>query len=169
MLHNGFDNTTVDDVAARAGVGKATVYRRWPSKEDLALAAMTELFANEFPEPDTGSVRKDIEESIRNILAFVETPQGAAFLRMTIAESIRDARIAGLYRESVERSEERGRRILHRGIERGELRPDLDVDVALEWLSGMLAARVISGRPLPGVDRTEAYTDWVLHGIAARR
>ncbi len=168
LLRRGFDNTTVDDVAALAGVGKATVYRRWPSKEDLALAAMTELFANEFPEPDTGSIRSDVEASIRGILTFVNTTEGEAFFRMTIAESIRDPRIAALYRESVQRSEERGRRILRRGVERGEVRPDFDVEVALQWLTGMLAARVISGQPLPGVDRAEAYTDWVLHGIACR-
>ena len=44
MLQRGFDRTTVDDVASRAGVGKATVYRRWPSKEDLAVAAMETLY-----------------------------------------------------------------------------------------------------------------------------
>ena len=74
MLQRGFDRMTVDDVAARAGVGKATVYRRWPSKQDLAVEAMTELFATEFPEPDTGSIRGDVSESVRNIIAFVNTP-----------------------------------------------------------------------------------------------
>src|SRR5688572_25806119 len=49
LLLRGFDKTTVDEVAARAGVGKATVYRRWPSKEDLAFAAMQSLYSDEFP------------------------------------------------------------------------------------------------------------------------
>lgn len=167
MLNRGFDRMTVDDVAARAGVGKATVYRRWPSKQDLAVEAMTELFASEFPEPDTGSIQGDVTESIRNIIAFVNTGQGEAFLRTTIAESIRDPRIAALYRESTERSEEGGRRILQRGIDRGEVRPDINVDLALQWLSGLLASRVISGRPLPGVDEVDDYVAWVLHGIGA--
>src|SRR6201995_6119515 len=55
MLQRGYDRTTVDDVADRAGVGKATVYRRWPSKEDLAVAAMETLYSAEMPQPDTGS------------------------------------------------------------------------------------------------------------------
>lgn len=156
---------TVDDVAAQAGVGKATVYRRWPSKQDLAVKAMTELFASEFPEPDTGSIRGDVTESIRRVLTFVNTAEGKAFLRTTIAESIRDPRIASLYRESSERSEAAGRRILQRGVDRGEVRPDINVDLALEWLSGLLAARLIGNRPLPGVDELDSYVDWVLHGI----
>jgi AcrR family transcriptional regulator len=154
-------------VAARAGVGKATVYRRWPSKQDLAVEAMTELFATEFPEPDTGAIRGDVTESVRNIIAFVNTPQGEAFLRTTIAESIRDPRIAALYRESTERAEAGGRRTLQRGIDRGEVRPDINVDLALQWLSGLLASRVISGRPLPSLDEVDEYVDWVLHGIEA--
>src|SRR5919107_4996917 len=65
MLQRGFDRTTVDDVAAHAGVGKATVYRRWPSKEDLAVAAMGSLYSTEMPEPDTGSIMNDLAESYR--------------------------------------------------------------------------------------------------------
>lgn len=166
LLQRGFDHTTVDDVAAKAGVGKATVYRRWPSKEDLALAAMTELFATEFPSPDTGTIRGDVTESIRAILAFVNTAQGERFLRMTIAESIRDARIAALYRESIERSEVRGRALLQRGIDRGEVRADINMDLAVQWLSGLLSGRSISGRPMPGLDELDAYVDWVLHGLS---
>lgn len=168
MLQRGFDHTTVDDVAAKAGVGKATVYRRWPSKEDLALAAMTELFASEFPSPDTGTIHGDVTESIRAVLAFVNTGQGERFLRMTIAESIRDARIAALYRESIERSEDRGRALLQRGIDRGEVRPDINMEIALEWLSGMLSGRAISGRPMPGVDELDEYVDWALYGLSPR-
>src|SRR3954465_7425678 len=82
MLERGFDKTTVDDVAALAGVGKATVYRRWTSKEDLAVAAMESLYSVEMPEPDTGSIAGDLAASYRSVLAFVNSPQGAAFLRM---------------------------------------------------------------------------------------
>src|SRR6478735_9683731 len=92
MLQRGFDRTTVDDVAAKAGVGKATVYRRWPSKEDLAVAAMETLYTAEMPEPDTGSIRDDLTASYRAALEFVNTPAGAAYIRTSIAESVRDDR-----------------------------------------------------------------------------
>ena len=116
LLERGFDKTTVDEVAARAGVGKATVYRRWPSKEDLAVSAMAELYDAEFPEPDTGSIRTDLAESYRAVLAFVNSPEGATFLRMSIAESVRDERIGALYLESTLRREAQSRVTFERAI-----------------------------------------------------
>ena len=122
MLLRGYDRTTVDDVADRAGVGKATVYRRWPSKEDLAVAAMETLYSAEMPEPDTGSVETDLAAGYRSVLAFVNTPEGEAFLRTSIAESVRDDRIAALYRSSTERREQTSRVTFERAIARGEVR-----------------------------------------------
>jgi AcrR family transcriptional regulator len=167
MLERGFDRTTVDDVAARAGVGKATVYRRWPSKEDLAVAAMETLYTSEIPEADTGSIRGDLVASYRAVLAFVNTPQGAAFMRRSIAESVRDERIAALYRESSERREEQSRETFRRAIARGEVRPDADIDVAVQWVAGLLANRAITFRPMPTVDEAEALVDQTLRGITA--
>ncbi len=166
MLQRGFDRTTVDDVAARAGVGKATVYRRWPSKEDLAVAAMETLYSAEMPEPDTGSIRTDLLHSYRGVLTFVNTPEGAAFLRSSIAESVRDERIAALYRESTERRELRSRATFERAIERGEVRADLDVDTAVQWLGGLLAIRAITHRPMPGVEEAERLVEFTLRGVA---
>jgi AcrR family transcriptional regulator len=165
LLERGFDKTTVDEVAARAGVGKATVYRRWPSKEDLAVSAMERLYQAEFPEPDTGSIRTDLAESYRSVLTFVNSPEGAAFLRMSIAESVRDERIAALYRSSTIRREELSRVTFERAIARGEVRSDLDVDSAVQWLGGMITVRAVSGRPLPGVDDVEALVDFTLRGV----
>jgi AcrR family transcriptional regulator len=168
MLQRGFDRTTVDDVAARARVGKATVYRRWPSKEDLAVAAMGTLYDSEMPEPDTGSVVTDLLESYRSVLAFVNTPEGAAFLRTSILESVRDERIAALYRSSTQRREDVARTTFERAIARGEVRPDIDLDLVVQWLGGLLAARVITRRPLPTVAEAQVLVDFTLHGILAR-
>lgn len=167
LLQRGFDKMTVDDVAAKAGVGKATVYRRWPSKDDLAVAAMGTLYAAEIPEPDTGSIEQDLAESYRAVLVFLNSPQGAAFLRMSIAESVRDERIAALYRESTERRENEARRTFERAIARGEVRPDADIDTAVQWLGGMITTRTITGRPLPTVDDTEALVAFTLRGVKA--
>src|SRR5689334_18825658 len=165
MLQRGFDRTTVDDVAARAGVGKATVYRRWPSKEDLAVAAMETLYLTEMPEPDTGSIRGDLAESYRSVLAFVNTPEGEAFLRTSIAESVRDDRIAALYKESTQRREDLTRRTFERAIERGEVRPDIDLDIPVQWLGGVLAIRAITHRPMPGPEDVDALVDFTLQGV----
>jgi AcrR family transcriptional regulator len=165
MLERGFDKTTVDEVAARAAVGKATVYRRWRSKDDLAVAAMASLFASEIPEPDTGSIRGDLTESYRRALEFVNSPAGARFVRMSVGESIRDERIAALYRSSVERREEQSRRTIKQAINRGEVRADADVDAAVQWLGGVITARAVVGRPFPAVDEAESLVEFTLRGI----
>jgi AcrR family transcriptional regulator len=168
LLQRGFDRTTVDDVAARAGVGKATVYRRWPSKEDLAVAAMETLYSSEMPEPDTGSIRTDLATSYRAVLTFVNTPEGEAYLLTSIAESVRDSRIAALYRSSTERRELQSRATFQKAIARGEVRPDIDVDTAVQWLGGLLAIRAITHRPMPKVEEADVLVEFTLRGIEIR-
>jgi AcrR family transcriptional regulator len=165
LLLRGFDKTTVDEVAARAGVGKATVYRRWPSKEDLAVAAMETLYSAEFPEPDTGSIEGDLAANYRSFIAFANTDTGLAYLRMSITESLRDERIAALYRSSTERREKDARASLQRAIERGEVRHDADIDTAVQYLSGIVTARVILGRPLPQLEDVDTLVQFTLRGI----
>ncbi len=65
ILLRGYESMTVDEVASSAGVGKATVYRRWSRKEDLAVAAMEQLYRDEMPPPDTGSIRGDLLRDVR--------------------------------------------------------------------------------------------------------
>ncbi len=165
MRQRGFERMTVDDVAAQAGVGKATVYRRWPSKDDLAVAAMERLYSLEIPEPDTGSIRTDLEESYRSVVRFVGSPEGSAYLKMSIAESVRDERIAALYRRATERAEERARRMFERAIERGEIRPDVDLNCCVQWLGGVIASRAITNRPLPTVDDVPHLVQLTLRGV----
>ena len=165
MLLRGFDKMTVDDVAAKAGVGKATVYRRWPSKEDLAVAAMERLYSTEFPDADTGTIEGDLVESFTSVLAFVNSPDGEAYFRTSMAESIRDPRIAALYRASTERAEEAAGRMYRRAIERGEVRPDIDIDVAVQWLGGIIGSRAITHRALPQVEDVRMLVKFALRGI----
>jgi AcrR family transcriptional regulator len=169
LLARGFERTTVDEVASNAGVGKATVYRRWPSKDDLAVAAIEKLFAKEFPEPDTGSIVADLREGYRRVIAFVNTEEGAAFMRMTVAEAVRDERIAALYLASTKRREEQSRRTFERAIARGEVRQDADVDTAVQWLGGLLTTRAVVGRPMPTVDDVESLVQFTLRGVLTDR
>lgn len=167
MRRRGFERMTVDEVAAAAGVGKATVYRRWPSKDDLAVAAMERLYSMEIPQPDTGSIWSDLEESYRSVVSFVSTPEGEAYLRMSIAESVRDERIAKLYRTATERAEEQARVMYQRAIDRGEVRADVDVDSCVQWLGGLIATRAITNRPLPTVDEVPRLVEMTVRGILA--
>jgi hypothetical protein len=128
---------------------------------------MAELYDAEFPEPDTGSIRTDLAESYRAVLAFVNSPEGATFLRMSIAESVRDDRISALYRESTLRREAQSRVTFERAIARGEVRPDVDIDSAVQWLGGMITVRAVGGRPMPTVDDVDALVEFTLRGVLA--
>jgi AcrR family transcriptional regulator len=167
MLAHGFDNMTVDDVASRAKVGKATVYRRWAKKEDLAVAAMQRLYDAQMPTPDTGSIRGDLRQSFTDVLAFANSEAGAAYLRTCIAESVRDARIAALYRAANDQAEAGAREMFERGIARGEVRPDVNIGAAIQVLAGILLVRTITAMPMPVPSEVEGLVDLVLDGAWA--
>lgn len=165
LRRRGFERMTVDDVAAQAGVGKATVYRRWPSKDDLAVAAMERLYAVETPDPDTGSIRGDLVESYRSVLAFVGSAEGTAYVKTSIAESVRDERIATLYRTAVERAEAQARLMFRRAMDRGEVREDISLDWCVQWLGGLVASRAVTNRPMPTIEDVPVLVEMTLRGI----
>ena len=168
ILTRGFDNMTVDEVAARARAGKATVYRRWAGKEDLAFAALEQLYSSQLPIPDTGSLRGDLLESTRQALEFSGSDTGRAYMRMTIAESLRDRRVGALYTSAYEGQEAAARELFQRAIERGELRPDFRMDIAVSWFAGLMILYAIIERPVPSPDEAEDFIDFMLEGIAPR-
>jgi AcrR family transcriptional regulator len=167
ILLRGFDSMTVDEVATNAGVGKATVYRRWARKEDLAVAAMEQLYRDEMPFPDTGSIREDLVAMYTSALTFINSPAGTDYIRTTIKESMRDERIATLYREASLRVEQHAVSVFERAIARGEVRADMPMTSAVQLISGIIANRAISGQEMPGLDELDQLVDFVLHGISA--
>ena len=167
ILVRGFDSMTVDEVATRAGVGKATVYRRWARKEDLAVAAMEQLYRSEMPTPDTGSIREDLRQAYASALTFINSASGTDYVRTTIKESMRDDRIATLYREAAERAETSSMVMFQRAIERGEVRPDIPMNIAVQLIGGIIAMRATTGQPMPGMDELDQLVDFVLQGISA--
>ncbi len=167
LLAHGFDNMTVDDVATRAKVGKATVYRRWAKKEDLAVAAMRQLYDAQMPTPDTGSIRGDLRQAFTDVLAFANSEAGAAYLRTCIVESVRDPRIAALYRTANAQAEAGATDMFERAMTRGEVRRDVNVTAAVEVLAGILLVRTITATPMTAQSEVESLVDLVLEGARA--
>lgn len=167
ILERGFDKVTVDDVATLARAGKATVYRRWASKEDLAVAALELLYRQEMVLPDTGSVRNDLLEYYRNVLEFAGSPTGYSYIRMSMAEALRDSRIAALH-ESATRTQERlFEQLLQRGIERGEIRPDAPLGLLMAAFGGIITQCAVLGREMPKPADVEVLLDLFFGGIQA--
>lgn len=166
ILTRGFDNMTVDEVAAKARAGKATVYRRWAGKEDLAFAALEQLYTTQLPVPDTGTLRGDLVEGLRQALEFAGSDTGRAYVRMTLGESLRDPRVGALYTSAFEAQETAARRVFERAIERGELRRGFRMDMAVNWFAGLMTLYAVIERPMPSPAEAEELVDFLMHGVS---
>jgi AcrR family transcriptional regulator len=149
VARHGVAGTTIEGVAAEAGVGKTTIYRRWESKNELILAAVSRMAPGGDP-PDTGSVPGDVKalaEMQRNRLA------GTGLLTVAprvLAESMNDPELHQGFLDAVIHPN-RGllRVIFERGIERGELRPDLEVESLVDILHGTVIYNILLARGDP--------------------
>ncbi|MGH3344334.1 MAG: TetR/AcrR family transcriptional regulator [Carbonactinosporaceae bacterium] len=168
LLAGGYDRMTVDEVAELAGVGKATVYRRYPSKGAMATDAMQRLFDVEIPVPDTGSLRTDLEQVYGDAVAFASSPVGAAFIRLAAAEACRDERIAALYGDLVRRRLELSRPVFDRAVARGEIDPGADWSMIMESLPAVLMLRAITRRSQPGLPDVPGLVAATLRAVAPR-
>ena len=146
---HGVAGTTIEGVAADAGVGKTTIYRRWPTKTDLILAAISNLVPGGDP-PDTGTMAGDmaaLAETQRRRLAGSEL---IGIVPRVLAESMSDP---ALHQDFVDRVVNPFRELLRlfieRGIERGELRPDLEVEPLVDLLHSIPIYKILMSRGDP--------------------
>ena len=157
---------SIEAVAAKAGVGKATIYRRWPNKEALLVDAIATM-KGPLPEPVGESVRDDLVmlvSAMRN-KRMEHYGKVTACLLPEIAKSPEMRRI---HQSVVEPRREVTRGVLRRGIETGELRADLDVELTLLMLSGpTIAQHIMTWNPQVRDDNfAEALVDALLRGAA---
>lgn len=169
LAERGYADLTVADVARRAGVSKPALYRRWSDKAQLVVEAM----ASRLPEgalPDTGSTRDDLLAfTDQLVMTFTQTPAGGV-LPGLVAAVAADPGLAASYRELlVEPLRRRMRAAVVRGVDRGDLRGDTDVEFALDALAGPLYVRLlITGAAIdPGY--SQAAVDLVLGRYATTR
>ena len=164
----GFESMTVDEVASNAGVGKATVYRRWSRKEDLAVAAMEQLYRDEMPAADTGSIRGDLRAMFGSVLDLRELPGGHR-LRAHHHQGV-DARRPhrhALPRGQPARGAERRPRSSSAPSRAARCAATSPWPAAVQFLGGLVAMRAITGQDMPGLDELDELVDLVLHGISA--
>jgi len=171
FAEQGFEGVCVEAIAARAGVGKATIYRRWPNKEEVLLAAFGSL-KSPYPEPAGVSVRDDLVAMVKVMCADKADPRKARRYALLLGEGEKYPRLMARYKETVvEPRRDVMRAVIRRGIETGELRPDTDVEIALLALTGVVLAKEKSAAGSPDALNDEFATrvvDGVLLGLAAR-
>ena len=145
----GYDAVSMDGIAARAGVGKAALYRRWTSKEALVVEALGRLVAT-MAAPDTGTLADDVRLIMRTHLHMYADPASGLLLSGIVAAMARSKVIARAMRGGfVALRHEALHAALARGVARGELRDDVDLDLVVEMLNAPLFYRyLLSGRPV---------------------
>jgi AcrR family transcriptional regulator len=147
IAERGVEGLTVEAVAARSGVAKTTIYRRWRDKEELALAVLVDKTDKISAPPDLGDTRKELLTFVRTAKKIIKPSRVYQGLASDIATKPKLGRI---YREKiVDVRLAEVKTVIDRGIARGDLRPDTDVRIAHELLVGPLFYRLLfSGAPL---------------------
>jgi AcrR family transcriptional regulator len=132
---DGFAALTIDAIAARAGVGRPTIYRRWPSKEALLDAAVTKI-VEDLRQPDTGDIRSDLILHVIEMIHSIQSPSGTVYLAYTF-----EPEWSHLGAAAQERCRDRNRDMIRRAVARGELLPNTDPDLLLDLLTGFVWLR----------------------------
>lgn len=167
LREQGFGGFTVDAVAARAGVGKATIYRRWSSKEELILAAAETVVAD-VPTPDTGSIRDDLLVLAKAVAAHFGSKTAGCVAADLAAEATRSAEARALMQRFTSTRRKIALTIVRRAIERGELRSDVEADTVVDAIVGPIFYRArLTGASL-SPRAVERIVDLALNGARPR-
>ena len=164
----GFIDLTIEGVAAKAGVGKPTIYRRWKGKAELAMDAFLEQVNPEIAFPDTGSVIEDFREQMQKIVKLMNSPRGEV-LANVIGCGQADEELITAFRENwLTPRRKDAKRIFQRGVERGELREDMDEEIAIDALYSPLFYRLLL-KHQPLTDKfVNKLVDLVMNGLIAK-
>ncbi len=165
LLEGGLKAATVDAISARSGVSKATMYKHWPNRTMVAIDAFAEYMTEQVPVPDTGNALGDMTLHLVHVGEFYASPAGTIYAQL-LAQTVSDPEARELLiRRFMEGRRQVVRLLWQRALDRGEVRRDVDVEIAIDVLSGAVIFRLIAGHaPL---DRThlEAIADAALGGL----
>ena len=167
FAERGPDALCIEQVAAKAGVGKATIYRRWPGKEDMLLDAIS-MLRTQLPEPQGKSVRADLIALLNAICRETADRRRARLFALLQGEGSRYPRLMDSYLKTVVQPRRAVvRSVLRRGVATGELREDTDIEAASFLVDGAVLASMYGPGP---VDARYArrVVEELLRGIAAR-
>jgi AcrR family transcriptional regulator len=168
LAERGYTATSIETIARRAGVGKATIYRRWRSKEELVVELLSHVAAGVEPVPDLDDTRAELLRLVSEAIdQLMSTPTGG-IIQGLASELSRNPTLSRLVRERVI-SLRRGEvgAVLERGIARGELRADTDAEIAHELLIGPAYYHLLLGGKKLDAQFAGRIVDAFLRGAAA--
>jgi AcrR family transcriptional regulator len=167
LMEDGYRGLRMEAVVARSGVGKATLYRRYGSKEEL-VAHVVRRLSQGITAPDTGSLLGDWEALAEAVLSAARTTNSAVFLPRLLAESAGDPELHRIFYENlVQPRRTATREVLERAVERGELRDDLDLELAMDVLVGPIIYRLLlSGGDVEQLPTPAELLELLMRGLA---
>lgn len=143
LAKKGFSELTIEAVAAHASVGKATVYRWWPDKAALIADAFASSTTSKLHFPDTGSVRTDMSQQMRQLVKILRSRRGRIVSAMLGAGQSDSNLIAAFRERFLKPRRQEAYATLRRGISRGQLRKNVDMDLLLDSLYGPIYMRFL--------------------------
>ena len=169
LIRDGFTRLRLEHVAAAAGVGKATIYRRWPTKEDLAQALLQDLASPHIAIDDVGDTRAEMLAAVTNPMrAITDTNFGPVILAL-MSQIAGNPKLGDPFRQTVVQARRDAvAEMVARGIARGDLCPDADPDVATELLVGPVYFRLVFGGDLDDAF-ANSIVDNVMRGYATNK
>jgi AcrR family transcriptional regulator len=168
LEQQGFANATCDLIAERAGASKATIYRWWPNKAAVLVEALRVAVAQELPFPDTGDLREDLRQQLRNFIKLLNGRRGRIFKAFVAAAQV-DPEVSDAFRSVWVRPR---RADAKAGLERYRgkyLRDDVDLDMVMDCLYGPLYYRLMVGHGPLSEKYTDTLTDLLLRSIRKPR
>jgi AcrR family transcriptional regulator len=166
LEERGFVDLTMEEVAQRASVGKATIYRRWPTKGTLVFESFAVDFLARQPLADTGSLRGDLLSALRSWIRTVKGTVTGRTLVGLIAEVQRDPELAVVWRERfVVPVRLQHRVLIERAIERGEIPSTTDIDVTLDLLFGSAYHRLLQSHLTLSDHFAKTVVDIIIEGL----
>jgi len=159
---------TSDSIAQKAGVSKATIYKWWKNKSQVALDAFLSRISQEVSIPDTGSAERDFAEQLRDVIRFHQSWGGRIFCQF-IAEGQSDPEFLALFRSRFMHTRREAVAIMwERGVARGEIDPAWDREIVLDLLYGPLVFRLLAGHAPLNDSEAEALTAVAFAGLRKR-
>ena len=146
FIELGWDGLTIEGVAARAGVGKTTIYRRYACRLDLLLAAARRLAQEKDQAPDTGSLRGDLVALVESFLHMLTGSRSGRAIPVMVAATARNPELARAYTEFIAERRAASAVPIERAIRRGELPIDVDVELLLDVLVAPVFYRAFVSR-----------------------
>ena len=159
---------TIEEIARKAGVGKATIYKWWPSKAYVALDAFLRKMNRMVPNPDTGSAEVDLKEQLQHLIDFYTSPTGRIYGQF-LAEAQSDKEFAELLRERfIKPRREIVGVIFDRAVQRGEIDPRLDRDLILDMIYGPVLYRLLVVRASFEPEKVAAMVSALFRGLGTK-